>query len=154
MRFQFSLRTAAIIVAVFCYLLVNFPRCAKVAGWVTGFPVDCGFPVTDRPTYELSGLWVWSHRLAGKPSRPLVGFVYERRPPFFEVRYLCVWCYERTSTPFAIVYTIEPKADAGWHIQTMPNDVTTGCKIALTLPILFLLCLAYRYVKRKRGTRT
>lgn len=140
-KLQYSLRTVAITATVFCCLLAYLPQVTKAVGYITGFPVDYKFP--DVPpgklkSYEVAGLWIHSNRFLGRP-KPMIGFVYERRKPLFEAYYVCVWCYEKTGTPAAVVYTVYPEKDVGVHLQTMPKSWTKGWQWTTWLCGLFVI---------------
>ena len=116
-RFQFTLRTVAIFVTVFCCLLGMFP-------------------VTFGSTSRVAGAWIQSPRF-WPPSQVMVGVVREKMTTELTAYYVCVWCYEGTSVPAAVVYVSDSPAasvfQSGFQVQTMYFPLTRGWKIALSI---------------------
>lgn len=56
----------------------------------------------------------------------------------WEAYYACVWCYDGTSTPAAIVYEVSPHHEV--IIQTMPFPVKQEWRALLTCVALVLFC--------------
>jgi len=118
-RFQISLRTVAITVTVFCCLLGMFP-------------ID----VDSR--HNLAGLWVGSPRCF-PPSEPMVGFIWQRYRPTHDVYYACLYCYDETSVPAAIIYeseTIGAVQQGGFSVQTLNRPLTPGWTLVVMLVFL------------------
>jgi len=121
-RFQFTLRTVAIFVTVFCCLLGMFP-------------------VTFGHTPRVTGMWIQSPRF-WPPSQVMIGVVRENMTTKLTAYYVCVWCYEGTSVPAAIAYVSDAMpagvSQDGFQLQTMRFPLTRGWKIALSIVALLL----------------
>lgn len=124
-RFQFSFRTVAIFVTVFCCLLGTFP-------------------VSFGSTPRVTGMWIQSPRFC-PPSQPMIGFVREQFSKQLTAYYVCVWCYDGTSVPAAVAYLSDtaparPVAfnQSDFQFQTMRFPLTRGWKIALSIVALLL----------------
>lgn len=121
-RYQYSFRTVAITVTVFCCLLGTFP-------------------ITFGNTPRVSGVWIQSPRF-WPPSQVMIGFVRERMTAECEAYYVAIWMYEGTSVPFAVAYLWDTPAQrvyqSGFQVQTMRFPLTRGWQIALPIAAVVL----------------
>jgi len=139
MRLQYSLKTVAIFVTVFCCLLGMFP-------------------VTYGIESRVSGVWIHSPRL-WSPSQPMIGFVRQKFGKTLNAYYVCMWCYEQTSVPAAVVYLADTSSSrpvsfnqSAFQVQTMDFPLTSGWKIALSI-MAALLFVWYPLTACRKSTR-
>lgn len=139
MRLQYSLRTAAIIAAVFCCLLSIFP-------------------VKFGRSQRVTGMWIHSPRF-WSPSKAMIGFVAEKFPDC-QAYYIAAWVYEGTSVPWAVAYVVDSPAkrvyQRGLQIQTMRFPLTRIWSLflwtcgwcTLTYPAYLLLAAVIKRMRK------